>query len=317
MRRVVTAVAWAGLVVACTGCMQLEQTVSLNPDGTGKVDFKTVAPANPMGMMGGAAEKPSDAKALAQQAIRNLLTKSEGVVSWKDVTCKNTDDGKLEVNGTAYFEKLEGLKIGDTRVNAKFEKTETGMALQITENENKAGAGDGDKIGAPELTEEQIQAKIMEEKAKFQQSLPMLGMFLGGLKLSMRFKLPGTLDVVEVFKTMEDGSVDFTLDGEKVLKALNELAKDDAYWRAVALEGRSNTRQGPKLANLNEKIFGVKALPRATVKGDLVPLFDFAGEVEAAKKAFPEMKKTLGIEEGQEAGGDAGAPAVLPVEPAE
>ena len=52
---------------------------------------------------------------------------------------------------------------------------------------------------------------------------------------------------------------------------------------------------------LNRRGYGKAEFPEAVTKPELTPLFDYAAEVEAAKKAWPKLQKQLGMEDGAKA----------------
>jgi hypothetical protein len=94
----------ASLCLAAAGCIDLEQEITLNPDGSGKVAVRWVAA--PMEL--GTAKGP---EARAKDLLKDEVTKCEGVDTWKDVSCTARNDGKFEFRGTAYFKDFAQLKL--------------------------------------------------------------------------------------------------------------------------------------------------------------------------------------------------------------
>src|SRR5262245_43175313 len=106
----------AALLVCLTalGCVEGEQTFTLNPDGSGKVklDVMMPTPADPFvgppkKADGGAPEATPDV--LLRKSLKGLL-ETRSIDAWKDVTAEFTRDGRLKITGTAYFRNAEAFE---------------------------------------------------------------------------------------------------------------------------------------------------------------------------------------------------------------
>src|SRR5579862_9916203 len=100
-----------GVLFLLPGCGELTQTITLNPDGKGKVVKDMYIAAVPLdfgGLLGGGEPKETPLDDVKKAAATNFLA-SKGVTAWKDVSVSWTNDGRLHLVGTAYFDKL-----GDT-----------------------------------------------------------------------------------------------------------------------------------------------------------------------------------------------------------
>ena len=107
---VLFAALWA--VVGCNGVSK--EVYTLNPDGTGKVEFKLVQQLESPMQLGDGGGKSKDEK--ARDRVRNVLDASEGVEAWSDVTYKTAkinDEWRVLIRGTAYFRDPSKVKFAE------------------------------------------------------------------------------------------------------------------------------------------------------------------------------------------------------------
>ncbi len=285
MRRITAIALLFVLPLALVGCFETKEDYTLNPDGSGKVVYEITRPLT-MGMMSGGDDK-ADPQQTMRDEVDKLLTDSKGVDVWADVTCKLADGEKMYFKGTAYFKDFNKLKIkssGMSDDNApKFTKTEDGVVLRVEKKKKKAGP-------AKKLTEAEVTAKVAKTKAEFAKSSMMMGMMLNGLRIQQTYRMPGAISNAKVFTKKDANTVSITLEGEKMLKAMTELMKDDKWLR---LQVAAGTEKEPPMADLNEKMFGVKGALEVAAKAPLKAQFNYAAEAARARKAYPAMRKRL------------------------
>lgn len=290
------------LFVLAAGCIDLEQTYTLNPDGSGKVAVRSVF--TPFSLQLGDKEKVPDEQIL--EAVREEITKAEGVDAWSDVAWSRRPDGKSEFRGTAYFRDVSKLSLhghGFSGFPGKVSLAKTadgGTVLSLK-------PGDGKEEAAPDgppLTDEEVKVKMPEERAKWQQGKAFLQGMVAELKVTTRFVLPGPVASSTNLKKTGPSEVRLGIEGPALLKTLDGLMMDDA-WLSKQMKARGDFgRQGPKPdEELYGILFGEKAPIRA-VAGAGKPVFDYAAEVAAARAAMPELMKKIA----------APAPAAVPAE---
>ena len=112
-RRFLKVVSSAFLAFLLPGCMEVSQTITLNPDGKGKMTIEKTSPAtmdmagNMMGaVLGGGGEPKMSVEEVRKNAAKAFLSDAQGVSAFKDVSATWLRDGRLKVVGTVYFEKL-------------------------------------------------------------------------------------------------------------------------------------------------------------------------------------------------------------------
>lgn len=274
-----------GFMMLLASCYETKQEFTLNPDGSGKVlhecSFQNVNLTN----------NDEDPEEALQSAIAKLIGDSKGIDAWSDVSFKQLDDGRMWFRGTAYFKKIDELEIENQSMLEFAWKNQGGgkaeLALNLKNDENSKP-----EPKAAELKPGEKAEKLKAERAKFQQSKPMLAAMLGGLKQSVTFHLPGKIGTSSNFKASSSGALELTFEGIKMIEALESLVNDDAW---IAKNG-FDSQNTPALDNeLSGMLFGEKAPVNATVSGAGQPLFDYAAEVAAAQKEFAKIEKQLGV----------------------
>ncbi|HLY73519.1 MAG TPA: hypothetical protein VKU80_05310 [Planctomycetota bacterium] len=293
------------LALALAGCLDQDNEFTLNPDGSGKVRIKCVAA--PVSFNLGKEKSPEE---LLKQNVRETLENSAGVDAWSDVVAGLRDDGKMSFTGTAYFKDIEQLKLKVMGVSS------SGPELVVTRGKGTLtvqciGEKKEPKPAEPpgNMTEDQIKARMKEERAKYQQGKLMMESFLKDVKFHTRVNLPGALGEVHNFKKVGVNSVEIAFEGAKLLKVLETLVMDDAFLRKSILEGRDLTTSGPDDETvIVEKLFGEKAPISASTQGPLKPVFNYEVEAAPARKNLPEILKKYGA---ASAGTPAAAGATL------
>lgn len=288
MRRL-AAVLSAVFAIALAGCLDLDEEYSINPDGSGKVKVRcAIAPMR----FTTAKKSPEE---LLKSDVRETLEKCVGVDAWTDVSAVQRDDGKVLFSGTAYFRDFSKLKLTVMGMSSSMSKTvvaRDGDALTVTVTPGQGNAPPAEPV---KLTEEQIQAKIKQERAKYLQSKPMIDNFLKDAKVATRFVLPGPLGEVRNFKKLGDRSVELRMEGAPLLAAIDGLMKDDAFLRKTLEAGHDIDKSGPPIDDvLIEKLFGQKGPIRASTKGALAPVFDYEAEAGKAREGMAELAAKFG-----------------------
>lgn len=306
MRRfTLPALALAGL--GLSGCVEGEQTFTLNPDGSGKVRIDVVM-APPAEFVGGPPKKEPPTVEAARLQSLGVLLKAQGVAAWKDVAASFAPDGRFKFAGTAYFDKLERLDFpnlgpllgtqlaltpdkGGGLVLAKRPPRGPGAGPPAPEAPSLFG-GPGRKAAADlaKLTDADLDGYILVDRIQYQASRPMFLAFFAKGKVRSTYVVPGKAGETTGFKA-DGGSLVREIDGDKAIAGLDAFfSRPDAALRPVY-------RKAGGLEEAAAAAFG--AIPdeacRAAIPAPGGALFDYAAEVAAARAAYPALRKTLGV----------------------
>jgi len=294
VRKILEIAAALAAAAVLAGCIEVREDFTLNPDGSGKVAVDFLMQEAPAGA--GQADKP-DPDVLAKETVRHILDTSPGVDAWADVSYSRAEDGRLHFKGTAYFKDFSTprLKIADL-LGVTFTRDEKGGMTLLVDRPAEAAKAAPAQAPAAKLTKEEIDRRVKAQHDGFRQKRPWLEQVLAKTRIEMSFRLPGTPGEVANLQKGEDGTLQFVLEGPKLLQAIDQVVADDAYMREMVVSEAGARPARPRLSEaLNEKLFGARAPIRASVTGDLKPLFDYAAEARAAKDAYPKMLERLGL----------------------
>jgi hypothetical protein len=275
--------------------MMMFFSATLNPDGSGKavIEMMQSAPASTISM----SEKGTVPPQALKDFAKRVLDQSAGVEAWADVSVGSTDGGRtMTFKGTAYFKDLSKVKPSAPPGAPSMPSLswaadpKGGMILSLDPAMGMAAVA----TKPQELTAEKLAEKVKTYQDMWAARRRDTEAKLAGVKVGLSFKLPGPATDVSGLTAASDGALVFTLDGQKLFRAADELVKDSAYVGQCIKEGRkpADDRRDPILA---EKMFGSKGPWTARVTGDVKPPFDYAAEAKAAKDAYPSLLEKLGL----------------------
>jgi hypothetical protein len=300
-----------GSLVVLTGCFQMDQTFTINPDGSGKVVYDvTMAAPNEnaiMGMLGmnppaqkSRAGKPNTGiagQAMGKEMAKNILENSKGIETWKEVSIEQTKEGKTHFRGTAYFRDVSQVQISDSQgpgvsrsERITFTKGAAGEMIIEFQQEGKSQT----PAARPTVIDPEVEQNLQMTRQMWPSIKPMLAPMFNEIKASYTINVPGKISNVSNFKE-ERGALRLSIDGAKMMKAMDQMLMDDAFMREQ-VRSKKNPFETPAMdPALNEKLFGQKGPIRATITGATKPLFDYETEVAEAQKHYPELVKRLAL----------------------
>lgn len=285
-------------VLALASCFQEERVYTLNPDGSGKVEFTATFSTD--SVISFSDEKP-DPEKKAKNAVTTILEESEGVSAWTDVSYEMLDDKKVKFHGTAYFADVNKLKLKMGSTNAdnlspQFSSAD-GVATLACPLDKKDE--DDEKKDTPDepawdtLTKEQQDAKIAEAKRELTKMKGMIGAMAADMTTKITLVLPAKSKTSVNFEKVNDTTVTVSQNGADMVAALDKLLADEELLRQAA-SSKVSMQDGPPPV-LTEMMFGVAGDPVVTFAAGAAPAFDYKAEVVAAQKAFPKMVEVLGL----------------------
>src|SRR5579872_2721965 len=207
IRRSFAVLGAASVLLAASGCIKEKITLTIYPDGSGKIAV-TEAVNGAMAAMGqmGGDNGNKNKKETAEKMIYKTLSEYEGVVAWKDVKAEVTDEGEIKGEGVGYFEDVTKLaRTGDNDQTITWTKTDAGgFTFEMKTNMKKKGDKDpADDFLKKDLTDEQVQMQ-----------LGMIQGILGGLKFEYKVVMPGDVSDVTGPQAKEGRNATYTLTGK-------------------------------------------------------------------------------------------------------
>jgi hypothetical protein len=312
IRTFVTGILGIGFLTLATGCVEMTQTITLNPDGRGKVKIEVVTAAfDELGgaLMGGGEQKKKTPAEMKAQAAAKFVTDAAGVTAFKDVSASWTREGKLRLVGTAYFNRLEDLTKEDkgpmdptkvqpaTMFQNAFQVTLDKGTMRLTAKNQ--GIKEGIKpLGNPDpnvdvakMSNDELDDYLLTQRIEYQKFRPLLELMFNDLKITTVIHLPGEVAEVKGFKKDDNRTVSQSFEGKAFVDLFKKLVMMDRdSFKKLA---QSNNEKdllallGP-LANLGDPDITVTKLGAAQ--------FDYDKEVAAARAAYPALRKYLGLD---------------------
>ncbi|MEZ5302733.1 MAG: hypothetical protein R3F11_19160 [Verrucomicrobiales bacterium] len=302
----------AGAALSLASCIDSDEKVMLNPDGSGKSLVKIkIAGGGPLGF-GGAGEKPN-LDEMAKQTAMGLLGGASGVEAWSDVKYEVNDEGMTEFSGIAYFPDITKYSVGSMSGGGMtMEGGEKGWTMKkegdtVTLSFSPMGAAEEAKPGEPPAD---IDAEIKKARAEFQQGKAMMAGILGGFKTAVSLKVGGEITAAEAFKKTDSNVASMAFTGTDLLNGMEKAMMDDELMRKLAAKGQLGDQSGEAPPpEILEKIYGAKEVKVAFKAGD--PLFDYKAEVAKVKANMPADLKKM-IEDAKAAAADQGGALDIP-----
>ena len=332
----------AGLAAILTGCIEMEQQVTLNPDGSGKLTVTSAVAIPDLGGLGGDGAKP-DPRGQAREIVVGIL-RSEGIEAWTNVKYEVGKDGKSRATATGFFPDVTKVRISNQLAGDKVEKESLGISKNADGNwvlepgeflASKKDAGDdedgkkedadekgdadkeddkeddkdagkeeekedakkdGDKEEdaeeAKKLTDEEVEAKLIQERQQWAAMKGFMGAFLQGIKARVSLQGGGTIVEASVFKKEGENKASLEVTGQQILDAIEKILQDDEKAKNLIRQGKSPTSGGDDDPEEFFKAAFGESTPRVVMKpGE--PAFDYKAEVTKAKASQSAELKAL------------------------
>jgi hypothetical protein len=297
--RAVAALAISATLLAALGCEKLKTTLTVFPDGSGRIDF-----ANTLGghltsaklTMADSDEKRQEA---ADQSIHRKLAMWDGVCAWTDVKSSVTGEGEeraIAGSAVGYFEDLSKLRCIDESLAHDFKWAK-----------NKDGGFTFEEVTSPRKKDENaprkdpadsLLRKMSEEQLEM--TISMTASLFDGLEIVRVVVMPGEVTEAAGAGKKEGRSATATFSD----KDLGELVKK-SYTRGAALRKKvdagelaEDKAKAELEAELKEALKPFKATSRA---GDAAAeQAEHRKALDAAKKAFSGSPTEKKVKEAKE-----------------
>jgi hypothetical protein len=281
----------AGVLLA--GCFEGKADLTFNPDGTGKmvgeITFPMEAPWTAAYKVGDELKTPEEKM---KAVVANIIKKSKGIDAWKDVSFEQAPGGRVLFKGTAYFKTASAVTLfPDTRPRIGFGGEGADGAMLIL------ARGDMTPVKPPAfkaLSADESAKAVKDQREAYKKLRPSIASQIQNLKFNLDFYTPGVVGEIHGLKA-EEGYLSASVDGMRMLGALDGLVNDNAYMRDFVTEGGMVSMKWAT-DEIRPRLYANKGEVWAKVGDPLRPKFDYAAEMGAAKVAMPAMMVKLGLE---------------------
>jgi len=301
MRKVILLISAALFFIS--GCIETEQEIFLNTDGSGKVimDIKySPIIATQYSMYG---VEAADSNAMIKEMVGQML-ENDGILAWEGVDSGPTSEGGLFIKATAYFEDMSDISSGGSEmpfggVGAfEIERTDDGkMVLAGVDYAFEDGDANEDDKKKAELTDKQVEFKLKQLKAQLQQSKMMMGQYMGDFRYKIKIHLPGVIEDANVFTVVDENTVMFEMEGKKIMEEFDKLLGDEAKLREMVKSADGDMgMMGGDERYMRKLMLGTDEPMRVVIVPDASMNVDYTKDIETAKANFKEMVEKFGIE---------------------
>ena len=270
----------AAAILLLSGCFEMDEEVTLNPDGSGKMTVEAVFQDINLNLSG---ETEQDPQEKLQSTISQLVEQSKGIDAWKEVSYRVQDDGRIYFKGTGYFKDINAVDLHNLGVvEFNYAKDRQGQWVLKLGGENES---EKQAVSKPAtLTDEEVQKKVTKTKMEYQHSMGMMRPMLENLSHTVAVHLPAKVQSGSgTYQTRGDGAVTFALEGKTLLSEIDKRMTDDVRL-AEQIRASSNPMKDAPIQPVT-----LTLAPTAN------PQFSYAKEVAAARNAYQQLQKDLGI----------------------
>lgn len=288
------------LVLICSlglaGCLDITDTYTINPDGSGKVVHEAVLAQMNLSMDGSSSDPTEDS---LKKAALDEIKKAQGIAAWSDISYEQRGKDQFYFKGTAYFKDINKVKFHNSGASintydqVSLRRENGQLVLTI------ASSGDDDEEkdtpDMSEITAENVDAEIAKLQGEYQKTRMMAGGIFSGIKRYRTFYFPGSVISSSNLETTDDGALASRFEGIKLLEFMDQMMNDDEVLREELLKGNNPLQGGPSNEDkLNEYVFGENAPIQAIIAPGTQPLFDYEAEVARADAEFEPVAEDLG-----------------------
>jgi hypothetical protein len=202
--------------LATAGCLKSDETITIYPDGSGKIQLKTtltgmMAQMAKMGAQGGM-QGMGGPGGEAPDPFKTIKDSLGGQVYWANLESKDGPAGEFMLSGTGYFEDINKVERKNGKIS--FSKATTGEGYELhvegdtdqLKNGPLGGMG-GDGDDANKTPEQKQQEEMAKQMAKS---------MMAGFDMKLSVIMPGAVTAAEGMTPGEGRKAVFAL-GEKEL----------------------------------------------------------------------------------------------------
>ena len=248
------------VALAASGCLKSDETITVYPDGSGKIQMKTtllgmmaqMAKMGGPGGMGGGPGMGGPGGGQPQDPFE-LLKKNVGKnVYWTNLATEDGAQGEYTLSGTGYFEDVNQLNGKERQVSFKKDDAGDGYVFEMKGELPSELSGAGGEMGGKKGTPEQEQMQ--------KQMADMMKSMMAGFDMKVKVVMPGAVKTATGLKAVEDGSREavFAL-GEKDLQAIMDKKQEPPKEMRVVSKAADTKALETELATFKKELADAKA----------------------------------------------------------
>lgn len=283
-----------------TSCLEMEVKYTINPDYSGKIETRYLAPVDPMGF--GTALRDPEGK--AKKELVKMIDDFPGVESWTNIKYKYINDSTdLEISATGYFKNFNDLEKKGLlpyelyKENGNDFISFTKVADSIEKKIETVNLLTNDELG---MTQEQVDDSVRVLKRNARRALSMVSMVFSNIQFTTSYEFAGEIYSSETGEKVGTGSeFEFGLDGMRFQNfMMSEMNSDEFYENQVRGAPEFDVNQDPSESDKMKDMF-IRFLSDSDQDISKIriefedPLFDFEEEYQKSLTVWEKWQKEL------------------------
>ncbi|MEZ0229795.1 MAG: hypothetical protein ACAI25_14300 [Planctomycetota bacterium] len=290
------ALAVSTTLLAALGCEKERTTITVFPDGSGKIEIKDTLGKQISSFALMMAEGDEKKQEVAAQTIHKKLATWEGVCAWSEVKAAVTDAEEISGSAVGYFEDISKLKRADETSLHEFKWTKNadgGFTIEETQSDKKKDEDAPKKDPADSFLK-----KMPDEQLDM--AVTMTTSMLEGLQIDRVIVMPGDVTEIAGAQKKEGRKATMTISDKELAELIKKSYKRGAELRKKIDDGETTEEKAK--AELNAEFKDVMKSLKATCKaGDVTAEHkENKTALEAAKKAYAGSATEKKVKEAKE-----------------
>jgi len=298
MRR---SLAWLLLLVVISvtsGCLEVRQQFTINPDRSAKVRVKL---AFDLGLLERVEAETGidmkneihEAEATMRSLARQCIATATGVDAWTDYSMEIRPGESITVWITAYVPEVTHFKLNPNngeipnmtlRMSRGDDSQETWSVVLPGLNDHKPSG----KRPTQKLTDEEVAEILAERRTQFEEEAAESKVLFESLKITSALRFPGKVTKTTNASRTSRQEATVSFEGKRFYAMMEQILADDQL-AAIAFRNGAELHSSLTLPGdqINAWLFGEKAPVSVTVTPGERALFDYEKELAAAKASPP------------------------------
>lgn len=267
------------LLFMLIACEDSKVQITLNPDGSGKLAYRSTLIGFGIDYLDLEAEE--FAETLKSNLRSNILGRFEGVDAWKDVTYDVDEEGDLNFQATVYFQDINQLKLPQPILGLY-----DGFAIVADGDQAKLSLVLPQEVETTEtLSGDELEEALARIYSSYDQQAEFIQKGLELYQTELHLNLPGEIIHSEVFTTESETS-SVGLQGDDLINTIDVMMQDEAFLLEQAKANLNPINAFP-VNYFEAQLFAATPSLDFKLTG---PSFDYSSEVteevRAASEAF-------------------------------
>ncbi len=225
-------------IALLSSCIESDNKYYINPDGTGKLEFRAQMPLNPFGN-----SDPETIEEEAKKEFVGFISEINGIDAWKGLNWRLSEDSSsLIITGMGYFRDMNALGGENLFLRPLLIEQEDGTTLvkMASDDKDEMESEENEDVVIAE-DEDFFKDKILENKKTFKFMKNMMSLIFADMRFSttMQFSPMAKVQSMQSVSVGKENSFTFAFEGMQIVNGLDSLEKSEEFWEEMAKKNKS------------------------------------------------------------------------------